>query len=228
MSDMFNIDQVVHLRELEKARLKRSNRGLRREVQLLTRELQRGHSLTDDLLPCWQEIYQVTFQINPDFSKICLPRSHPGFDWLVPVVPEIPTNMVWQALKEQMKCFSYYGDDLEKAMLGNERTCYGDPYAVCVRSRPGSDDEFSRCSVASLKERHIPLITLDERLRLELFYWFENDSEHLDTESCTFCGGSTALDGSIPGVSWVDKTLYIGENHHKSLSPYARARMVVS
>ena len=180
------------------------------------------------LLDAWLDMYWLIFQIEPDISKLKIPALKKNFNWLIPCFPEIPTNLVWEAHKERYPCYSYAGDDLEKAVSKDDRTYKKGPYGIWVRDRVEADEEFKDLSANVLRKRSVLGITLDERLRLELFYWVRSRGQHLDTKNITLCAGSRHSLGRVPHVYWDDGRLRVRWYFPVNANPHLRSREVVS
>lgn len=203
-------------------------KGENRVAALLRRALFPESDHIDRLLNAWLDMYWLVFQIEPDISKLKLPAPKDGFNWLIPCFPEIPINMIWQAHEDRYPCYSTIGDDLEEALPENDRTYKKGPYGIWVRDRVEADKELKELSADVLCKRKIAGITLDERLRLELFYWVRSRGQHLDVDNITLCAGSRDSDGSVPHVSWPGDGLGVYWYAPGDADPRLRAREIVS
>ncbi len=161
-----------------------------------------GNSISSQL-----DFLQKFFEIELDFSNIRIPEKQPGFDRLIVVPKGLILNLVYDKCAENFPC-SRYADDLDKAVILNDRNPNKGSYAIWVRNGVEADEELKNLSADDLKEKKIPGITLLERLLYELAYWAET-GEHLDIHNWTLCAGSRDSDGFVPDVCWFDDGLKV-------------------
>ncbi|PIT93940.1 hypothetical protein COU00_01635, partial [Candidatus Falkowbacteria bacterium CG10_big_fil_rev_8_21_14_0_10_43_11] len=129
---------------------------------------------SEKLLDQWHQFYLDIFDVGATFSGIRIPNFRESFPWLIVPIPEVPTNAVWQGYKNQgIPTWSYYGDDLEAVITQNDRNTKKGAYVIWVRDRVEADEELKNLSANQLKDKNIPVITCDERLRLGLYYWWK-------------------------------------------------------
>ena len=202
--------------------------GRKKQMPALLRKLMLPDNDPNRQLDMWLDMYWLIFRIEPDVFKLALPASRPGFNWLVPCFPEIPTNLVWQAHQDRYSCYSCVGNDPESAVPENDRSYVKGPYGIWVRDRIEADEKLKDLSANVLRDRRVAGITLDERLRLELFYWVRSRGQHLDIENWTLCAGSRDSNGRVPRVRWSGVKLEVAWCGPGHADPALRAREVVS
>jgi hypothetical protein len=83
----------------------------------------------------WQRFLKDVFGITVDLSGVCIPDDPGGFGWVLFVVKELTYNRVYAKCRELFPSSSYYGYDLESAIIKEkeERTADNGPYAVRFR-----------------------------------------------------------------------------------------------
>jgi len=152
----------------------------------------------------WENFYQRVLGITVDLSRVEIPSHQPKKDFsrIVMVAESLTLNQVWEVCKKRFPAWSYYGDDLDKAVLINNRTTIKS-YAIRIRDRQEADEELKNLSANQLSKKGIPGITLLERLLLELKYYDET-GQHLDLQNITLCNGSRFLFDRVPLVRWHD------------------------
>lgn len=187
----------------------------------------------EQLLEKWHQHYKDIYSVDVTFSGIQVPEFQPGFGWLIPPIPEIPTNVVWeQGCRANFPCRSHHGDDLESAISTNDRSYTNGTYIVWVRDRVEADVELKNLSARQLKDKGISGITIDERLRLEVFYWWntggKNNGKHLDFHNVTLCNGSRFPNGCVPRVRQLDNELWVYRCLSGEADDSLRSRQVVS
>ena len=159
----------------------------------------------DHHLALWQRVYWEICGIEPRLQDIRLPDDPGGFGWPIVATPEVPLNSFWQGLQQKFPCWCYgSGNDLE-ALLDwqrQQRSYKDGAYCVRVRDRVEADEEMRNLSANQLAERGEQVNTLDERTRLEGFYWILSSGHHLDVWNQTLCAGSRDGDGVVPHVYW--------------------------
>ncbi|MCX6766489.1 MAG: hypothetical protein NT170_01765 [Candidatus Moranbacteria bacterium] len=116
---------------------------------------------------------------------------------------------------------------LPDEIVESERTAENGHYAVWVRARVEADDEFKNLSANDLKKQGHKGITLEERLVLELFYFWKS-GKHLDIQNVTLCAGSRYSDGNVPNVNWNDDKLNVNWYNTGNANDNLRSREEVS
>ena len=155
--------------------------------------------------------YSEVFGLDVDVTGLKLPSEREGFGWLLLVPAGMTLNIAWAKCRERFKsCYSYMGDDLDKAVPTNER----DPaklgtYAIRFRDRVEADEEWRDTSANNITTKKIATITLLERILLELWYHWKTGGKHLDIMNGTLCSGSRCSDGSVPDVSMGGGYFYV-------------------
>lgn len=177
-------------------------------------------------LQSWSDLYHQHFNLNPDFSEITVLGKKEGFDRFIVVAPGVTSNGVMNALKKLMPTSQYY-DDLDKAIVTNDRVATNKSYAIWIRDRVEADEENKNRSANDLAKAEVPGITLLERLLLELKYFTET-GEHLDLKVVTLCVGSRYGGGSVPHVYWRAGKLRVGYYDPDDARDSVRSRVVVS
>ncbi|MCX6785239.1 MAG: hypothetical protein NTZ18_00100 [Candidatus Komeilibacteria bacterium] len=92
-------------------------------------------------------------------------------------------------------------NDLDAAVVHNDRDPKNGAYFIRVRNRIEADKELRNFSARELLDRKIPGVTHAERQVLEHAVWLVS-GKHLDIENVTLCHGSRDSDGDVPGVNW--------------------------
>ena len=171
--------------------------------------LAHGNIATDNIpdLGDWPRFYQEVPDMTPDFSGLVVPQDPGGYSWIVPVAKGLTANRVWAECKKHFPCYSYIGDDLDKAVPVNERAADKASYIIRVRDCVEADEELKNLSANQIKNRKLTTMTLAERLLLELWYFWRT-GKHLDIENITLCAGSRSSDGRVPCVDWCSR-LYV-------------------
>lgn len=176
----------------------------------------------------WQKFYKEVFNLDVDFSNPQIPGKREGFNWLVVVVPGMTPQRLFDKCKELFNAWKWTDKNLDKIIKSDRNQANG-PYAVWFRDRVEADEELKNLSVNDLKQKSIQGITLEERLLLELFYFWKT-KKHLDISNWTLCSGSRYSDGNVPNVDWIghDDKLYVYWYHPDYAYDGLRSRQVVS
>jgi len=174
----------------------------------------------------WQEFYQETFKITPDFSKLEIPEKREGFDKLLVIAKGMTPQKLFNQCKELFPAVKYTEDDLDK-VITSDRHAKKESYAIWIRDRLEADKELKDLSADVIKKQGLVTETLEERLIQELEY-FKRTNEHLDKETTTLCAGSRYADGSVPSVHWHVGHLKVGWNGIVTHDDHWRAREAVS
>ena len=157
----------------------------------------------------WQEFYQETFQITPDFSKLEIPEKREGFDKLLIIAKGMTPQKLFEKCKEFFPSnISTKDNDLDK-VITSDRNTKKESYAIWVRDCIEADDQkLEDLSVDEIKKQGLVTETLEERLIQELEYFFRT-KDHLDKERVNLCVGSLYVTGRVPSVRWVNDNLYV-------------------
>ena len=172
------------------------------------------------------KFYKDVFGMDLDMSQVALSADPGGFGWALFVAQGITLNQVWAKCKQRFpSSFSVYGDDLDKAVIENDRnTAVG--YVKRFRDRVEADKENKNISASTLKQNGAQSITLLERLLLELWYHWKT-GKHLDIQNWTLCAGSRDNDGDVPCVCWLGCKLQVSRCHPDLAYGSIRARSEV-
>jgi hypothetical protein len=146
----------------------------------------------------WHMFYQKYFDIDIDLSNVKIPIPKLGFTRCLIIIPGITLNNVIVKMREQFKVYTYY-DDLDKAVVKNDREAKDEPYAIWVRDGLEPEKEYINMSADDLSKKNICGEILLERLIHGLEYW-DKAKKYLDYKGITLCSGSRRSDGSVPNV----------------------------
>ena len=116
----------------------------------------------------WSRLCEMV-GLAPDFSGLTIPKDPGGYGWIVPVPRGLTANRVWTECQKRFPCYSYAGNDLDKAASLNERSADKGSYIIRVHDRREADKEFKNRSAIWIAEQKpaILTLTLTERLWLE-------------------------------------------------------------
>ncbi len=159
----------------------------------------------DDLKKSWQDFYVKYFHIAIDLSAVKIPTPKPGFKRLLIVVPGISPNSVVAVQRNYFKTW-VYTNDLDAAIIHNDRDASNGAYAIWVRDTVEPDQKYRNRSANWAKDNNVSGETLLERLIHGFKYWDENKdkkNKHLDVNGNTLCTGSRGFDGGVPRVYFV-------------------------
>jgi len=173
-------------------------------VQELARFLKRENPFEDSphckLVLEWEKFYQKVFSVSIDLSQVRIPEPKEGFNWLVILIQGMTAQKLFDKCKEMFRAWKWTDKNLDD-VVKSDRNPANAPYAVWFRDRVEADEELKNLSANDLKQRNIPGITLEERLLLELFYYWKT-KKHLDINNVTLCSGSRYDGGLVPSVLW--------------------------
>ena len=156
----------------------------------------------------WQEFYQKTFRITPDFSKLEIPEKREGFDKLLVIAKGMTPQKLFDQCKELFPAEKDTKKDLDE-IITSDRHAKKESYAIWVRDCIEADDQkLEDLSVDEIKKQGLVTETLEERLIQELEYFFRT-KDHLDKERVNLCVGSLYVTGRVPSVRWVNDNLYV-------------------
>jgi len=178
-----------------------------------------------DIRQEWQEFYRKYFRMTVDFTDVAIPESQDDFSRVIFIPQGLTYADIVKVLKKKFKV-RFYTENLDKDIKDDVRTS-NTSYAIRLRDRIEADEEFKNLSANQIKEKGINVITLMERLILELKYWDET-GEHLDISNVTLCAGSRRFGGGVPGVDWRDGRLFVGWCDPDVADDFLRARVAVS
>ena len=155
-------------------------------------------------LAAWAKLYCEGFGIRLDTNRIKIPAHQNGCNRLIVVAQGLTSEKIYAAIKRKMPAWKYRDnlDGIESVRKANKT------YAVWVRDRREADEELKNKSANDLKSDGVNCITLEERLLLEMMYFWET-GQHLDIRNITLCAGSRFSDGFVPYVFWSDGKLYV-------------------
>lgn len=155
----------------------------------------------------WQQAEEKAYDLLGLKAKYAEFRKEHGIKeiagrWVLPMVKGITCAKIIGALKKSGSGFWSYYDDLDKAVVHNDRDANRDgSYLISFLPTVEADEENKNKSANKLKEEKHQGITLMERLFLELVY-FLMTGNHLDIKNVTLCSGSRDDDGDVPDVHW--------------------------
>ena len=174
----------------------------------------------------WQSFYLKFFNLKKDFTNLPIPKEKKDFDFLLILARGLTPNQIYGVMNVYFRCWKYT-DDLDATI--SDRTSQNGDYAIWLRNRQEADEELKNLSANQLKEKGISGITLEERLVLELFYFWKNQ-KHRDFQNITLCSGSRDLDDDVPFVHWDGCCGGVGVNWTSpdNRSEGRRCRLVVS
>lgn len=183
----------------------------------------------------WERTYRIVCgKKKIDCAGIALP-SKPDFAcWPIIVMPEVPLNAVLAGLKSKFSCWSYCGDDLERAIdwQREERDGRKEPYGIWVRAIRDAREELHGISADTVKGRGLKTITLNERICLEAFHWVLTGGAkrgvHLDQIGWNICTGSRYSDGDVPRVDWDGGAVSVDWTGRGDAIPDVGVRQVVA
>jgi hypothetical protein len=170
---------------------------------------------TGGSLASWQEFYRNQFDLVCDFSLLPIPKQRKGFNRLIVVAQGLTIEDIFKKCQKHFPCGKYTTRDLDVAVPTNDRCPKDGPYAIWVRDRVEADREHKGRSARYLEQKHIPGITLLERLLLELKYFLET-GQQLDIQNWTLCSGSRRGNDDVPYVRWGGSQLRVGWCHPDS------------
>lgn len=176
----------------------------------------------------WQKFYKSVFGIDADFSNVVIPKR-PGPVknwWLIIVAKGMMPQRLLDKCRENFSCWCWTNKNLDE-IVESERTAKDGHYAVWVRARVEADEEFKNISADDLKKKNHTGITLEERIVLELYYFWKTN-KHLDIQNVTLCSGSRCSDGGVPSVDWGDGRLDVSWDDSAFANDLLRSREAVS
>lgn len=182
----------------------------------------------------WERVYKTVCGKKADCAGIELPPKPDYACWPIIVIPHVPLNAMFAGLKRKFSCWSYYGDDIENAIdwRQEERDGRKQPYGVWVKVVRDAREDMNNISASAVKAKGIKGITLDERIRLEAFYWILTGGgkrgTHLDQVGWNICTGSCGSDGRVPSVGWDDGGVRVRWARRGDAYPDVGVRQVVS
>jgi len=176
----------------------------------------------------WQNFYQETFKITPDFSDLEIPEKREGFDKLIIVDKWMTVQKLFDKCKELFPVGKYIEENLDK-IITSDRHAEKEAYAIWIRDRIEADEEWKNLSADDVEEEGLITQTLEERLIQELEY-FKRTKEHLDDKenAITLCAGSRRSDGRVPNLGWHRNKLIIASCLSDRRSGHLRPREVVA
>ncbi|OGI25560.1 MAG: hypothetical protein A3J76_05775 [Candidatus Moranbacteria bacterium RBG_13_45_13] len=176
----------------------------------------------------WQKFYKKIFGADLDLSKVHISeRPDPAKDWwLIIVANGMTPQRLYNKNKELFPCWCWTDENLDE-IVESERIAKDGHYAVWIRRRVEADEEFKNLSANDLKKQGHKGITLEERLLLELHYFWKT-KKHLDIQNVTLCTASRYSSGSVPRVDWVVGRLRVHWCDSGHASDHLRSREAVS
>lgn len=183
----------------------------------------------------WEYVYKtVCGKRNIDCAGIHMPPQPTFACWPIIIMPQVPLNALYAAMNKAFPCWSYYGDDLEKAIdwQQEERDGRTNPYGVWVKAIVEATEDLNNCSAHTIKNRGLTTTTLHERLCLEAFHWVitggKNGGKHLDPIGWNPCPGSRYSAGRVPRVDSRDGRVRVRWAFRGYANPRVGVRQVVT
>lgn len=136
---------------------------------------------------------------------------------------KLNTSELLQKCRDKFNVYSYYDDKkLDKDFpIPKEATTRYFNWNI------EADKNLENKSADDLEKNEIKVITLRERIILELEY-FNLTGKHLDNDNVTLCSGSRYSDGYVPCARWRGGRFSVDWYCHGSGDPFLRAREAVS
>ena len=172
----------------------------------------------------WQSFYLKFFNLNKDFTNLRIPEEKEGLNFLLILAQGLTPSQIYKVMTEHFQCWKYI-DNLNT--ITSDRTSQNGDYAIWLRNSQEADEDLKNLSANDLKAKNIQGITLEERLIMELFYWWKT-AKHLDGRNWTLCSGSRGPDGSVPCVYWHGARVRVDWSHPGYRLEGRRCRLVVS
>jgi hypothetical protein len=174
----------------------------------------------------WQKFYKKVFGETVDFSNVPIPERPRGNYWLVILAKGRTSEQLFQKCREKFGAWKWTDRNLDEIVI-SDRTAKDGHYAIWIKANVEADEEFKNISASQLKAQNHKGITLEERLALELFYFWKT-KKHLDIQNWTLCAGSRYSDGHVPSVHWIVDRLNVHWYHPGHADGRLRSRQVVS
>ncbi len=151
----------------------------------------------------WEKFYKKIFNITIDLSNVRIPEKRDSFNWLLIMIPGLTAQKLYDKCEELFRSWKWTGKSLDEILdqTKSARNPANGTYAIWLRDRVEADEELKNKSANDLQQSDTQGITLEERLLLELFFYWKT-KKHLDVISWTLCSGSRYRDGCVPGVGW--------------------------
>ena len=151
----------------------------------------------------WEKFYKKVFGLTVDLSQVRIPIPRDGFNWLVVMLQGLTAQKLFDKCKELFGAWKWTDKSLNDILDQTKSVCssINGHYAIWLRDRVEADEELRNRSANNLQQDNVQGITLEERLLLELFYYWKT-KKHLDIDNWTLCSGSRYDDGSVPSVGW--------------------------
>ena len=188
-------------------------------------EIPSYHKLVNE----WQRFYKKVFNLVIDLSQVRIPEKRDGFNWLIIMLQGLTAQKLYDKCKELFRCWKWTDKSLDEVLdqSKSDRNPANGNYAIWVRDRVEADEELRNRSANGLQRDGIQGITLEERLLLELFYYWKT-KKHFDISNITLCSGSRCSGGLVPYVRWFrfDDRLYVGWCSPDSADDALRSREV--
>ncbi len=152
--------------------------------------------LVEDEKVSWKKFYKEIFGINVNINNINIPEIKKGFYQLIVLEKGMTPATINDVYVKILGGIDYQGLD---AAIKSDRDAYDDSYAVWVRKSRKPDDKWMGLTTEFIKKRNIKGITFEERMILEI-YFFWRYKLHLDTSRyITLCTGSIIKNRYFPG-----------------------------
>jgi len=174
----------------------------------------------------WQKFYKKVFEESMDFSNTHIPERPGTGWWLIILAKGMTPEKLFKKCRENFGAWKWTDDNLDEIVI-SDRTAKDGHYAIWVKSNVEADEEFKNISANKLKAQGHNGITLEERLVLELFYFWKT-KKHLDIQNWTLCTGSRYADGGVPRVGWGDDEVRVDWCSPGDALDYLRSRQAVS
>jgi hypothetical protein len=179
----------------------------------------------------WVKFYKEVFNLDVDFSNLAIPAKRDIFNWLVIMLQGLTAQKLYDKCKDLFHCWKWTDKSLDEVLDQDKsaRNPANGIYAIWLRDRVEADEELKNKSAINLQQSNIQGITLEQRLLLELFYYWKT-KKHLDIDNVTLCSGSRYYVGYVPGVYWssILGRLYVDWYFPGTADGHLRSRQAVS
>jgi len=175
----------------------------------------------------WKNFYREVFDNEAALSLIPIPPYRNDFSDMLVIPMGITLDRVLQQCRVRFDTYCPWYK-LERSITTHDRTLANGSYAVRLRRRAAADEEFSCLSSLDIRQSGTKVITLLERLVMELKY-VRDTGLHLDDQgTVTLCAGSRTDFGDVPGVRWFNNALRIISLTPREAKPNIRIREVLT
>ncbi len=167
-----------------------------------------GDVRNKELLSDWERFYkEVWGEKAVDLSNLVFPPARDDFDCFVVMLEGMTFNRILIKTKERFRSW-WFGEKFDN--ITSPRTA-DKTYIVRCRDRVEADEEHKNKSANDCKAQGLNIMTVEERMMLELFFHWKTDG-HLDINTLTLTSSHNIHDGSVVGIGWdvINNELDIG------------------